>query len=445
MKTRIQLSDHFTYRRLLRFTLPSIVMMIVASVYSVVDGLFVSNIVGDNALASINIVMPLCMGIGAFGFMLGTGGSAEVAKTLGEGNPERASAYFSMLIGTIVAVGLVLSAICIAAIRPLCRLLGASDLLMDDCIGYGIIMLAGSTAFMLQTSFQSFFVVAEKPHMGLALSVASGLTNAALDFLFIYVFRWGVRGAALATVCGYLVGGIIPLIYFLRPNSSLLRLGKVRLYPRVLLHSCTNGSSEMMTNLSSSLISMLYNLQLMRLVGETGVAALSVMMYVNFVFLACFIGFAIGSAPVISYHYGAQNQAELKSVFRKSLTIIGTLSISMLLLAQLLARPIAAFFVGYSPALMEMTVRGFRIFAVSFLFCGLNIFGSAFFTALCNGKISALISFLRALVLQGGMILLLPLLFRLNGVWAAVVAAEALAVLITVFFFVQQRKKYHYA
>lgn len=442
---KIKLSDHFTYNRLLRFTLPSVVMMVVASIYSVVDGLFVSNLVGDVALSAVNIVFPVTMIIGAFGFMLGTGGSAIVARTLGEGKKQLAQEYFSLLIYTVILLGGVMSVVCVALTEPIARLAGASDLLIPDCVAYGRIMLAGSVAFMLQVVFQSFFVVAERPQLGLFFSVAAGVTNMGLDYVFIALMDLGVAGAALATVAGYCVGGVIPLIYFLTGERSGLRLGKTRLYGGQLLQACANGSSELMSNISASIVSILYNLQLMRLIGEAGVAAYSVMMYVDFVFIAAFLGFSVGSAPIVSFHYGADNRGELKSVFKKSAVIIGVTAVVMVTASEVLSHPLSAAFVGYDQELLDMTVHGFRLFALNYLFCGVNIYASAFFTALCNGLISALISFARTLLLRGGMVLLLPALWGLDGIWWAVVAAEGLAVLVSLFFLISQRKRYHYA
>ncbi len=442
---RIQLSDHFSYQKLLRFTIPSISMMLITAIYGVVDGLFISNCVGDNALSATNIIYPLAMIIGAFGFMLGTGGSAEVAKTLGQGDRDKANQYFSLLIYTIITIGAILSVFCIIFIHPIAILFGASDLLMQDTVVYGTVLISGSVAFMLQTSFQSFFVVAEKPQMGLFLSIAAGVTNMVLDFLFIYVFSWGVFGAALATVCGYLVGGIIPLFYFSRPNDSLLKLTKPQFYGKMLLKSCGNGSSEMMSNVSMSLINILFNLQMMRLVGEMGVAAICAIMYVNFVFISIFLGFVVGIAPLVSYHYGAQNHSELQNIYKKSLVVTGIAALVMTASAELLAEPLANIFVGYHPRLKELTVHGFRIFSLTYLVCGFNIFGSSFFTALCNGKLSATISFLRSLVFQGGLLLLFPLFWEVEGVWFSSVAAEFLAVLVTLSFLLWKRKQYHYA
>lgn len=441
----IQLSDHFTYAKLFRFTLPSIIMMIVTSVYSVVDGLFVSNYVGDGALAAVNIIYPLTMIVGAFGFMLGTGGSAQVAQTMGHGEAQKAKEYFTTLVLALVLGGALLSAGCILFLRPLSTLFGANEALMADCIAYGTIMLAGAPIFLLQTSFQSFLVAAERPKMGLALSVGAGLTNMVLDYVFIARLGWGVAGAAAATVCGYVVAGGIPLIYFLLPNKSPLRFVKTKAYPRMLLRSCTNGMGELMTNMSASLVTVLFNRSLMNIAGEAGVAAYTVMMYVDFIFAATCIGFSMGTAPVFSYQYGAGNEGELKSLFSKCIRVVLALTLSMTVLGQLLNATLAGMFVGYDAELMEMTVSGFRIFALSFLFAGWNIFGSSLFTALGDGKTAVILSFTRTLALKCGAILLLPRLWGLPGVWWANVLSEGLAVAVTVWFFVNRRKVYHYA
>ena len=421
---QIKLSDHFTYGRLLRYTLPTIVMIIFTSLYSVVDGLFVSNLVGDLALSAVNIAFPITMIIGAFGFMLGTGGSAIVARTLGEGKPELASRYFTLFIWCVAGLGVVLSIVTIAFIEPIMRFAGASDLLLEDCIAYGRILLAGSAVFMLQSAFQSFFSVAEKPKLGLLLSLAAGATNITFDYVFIALLGMGVTGAAWATVLGYCVGGVIPVVYFLLPRREGLRLVRTNFYGRELLHACINGSSELMSNISASVVGILYNIRLMDLLGEPGVAAHSVMMYVDFVFVAAFLGFSMGSAPIVSYHYGAENYDELKNI---------------------LSRPLSAAFVGYSPDLLELTTHGFRIFALCYLFCGLNIYASAFFTALCNGALSALIAFTRTLLLRGGLVLVMPVFFGVDGVWWSVAAAELLGVVLSVVLLVLMRRRYHYA
>ena len=441
---QIRLSDHFTYKRLLRFTLPSVVTMIIASIYSVVDGLFVSNRVGAMALSAINIAFPVTMIIGAVGFMLGTGGSALVAKTLGEGKRDLANQYFSMLIYSIIGIGAILTVLSLIFVRPIMRLAGASDLLMEDCVIYGTILLAGSVPFMLQVSFQNFFVVNEKPTLGLVLSIASGVTNMALDYMFIAVFKMGVAGAALATVMGYVVGGAFPLLYFAKRREHGLQLTRTKFYGKQLLQAASNGSSELLSNISASLISILYNIELMKVIGEMGVAAYSVMMYVDFVFLAAFLGFSSGSAPVVSYRYGAGNHKELKSVFRKSITIIGITSIAMVIVSEAVSYPLSAVFVGYDKELLDMTVHGFRIFALGYLLSGINIYASSFFTALCNGALSAFLSFSRTLIFRGGMVLLLPMILGLDGIWGAIVVAEGLGLICSLTCLVKNRKKYHY-
>ena len=436
----IKLSDHFTLAKLLRFTLPSIAMMIFTSAYSIIDGLFVSNLVGDLALSAVNIMFPVSMLLAAFGFMLGSGGSAIVARTMGEGKQELANRYFSMIIGCVLGLGLVFSVLSVLFVEPIARLAGASDLLMEDCVAYGRILLGGSAVFMLQMSFQTFFVTAELPHLGLCFSLLSGITNIVLDYVLIGPLNMGIAGAAWGTVLSYVVGGVPPLFYFLRPSRGALRFTATRLYVRELKNACVNGSSELMSNLASSLVSILYNLQLMRMIGELGVAAYSVMMYVDFAFAAAFLGFSMGSAPIVSYHYGAGNHAELRSVFRKSLTVIAAFSLAMVLLSELLSRPLSRAFVGYHPELLELTIHGFRLFALNYLFCGVTIYSSSFFTALCNGAISALLSFLRSFLFRGGMVLILPVFFQLDGVWLAVVVADGLGALVSAAFLRAKRK-----
>ena len=442
---RIQLSDHFTYGRLLRFTLPSIVMMIFTSIYSVVDGLFVSNFVGKTPFAAINLIMPILIVLGALGFMIGTGGSAIVAKTLGERDTERANHYFSMLVYVTVVGGVLLTALGELLLRPMCVLLGAKGEMLENCVLYGRIVLLALTAFMLQNVFQSFLITAEKARLGLIITVLSGVTNMVLDYVFIALLHWGLTGAALATALSQMVGGVTPFVYFLRENDSLLRLTKTRFDGKILLKTCTNGSSELMSNISASVVTMLYNFQLMSLAGEDGIAAYGVVMYVNFIFAAIFVGYSIGTAPVIGYQYGAQNHAELKNLFRRSLVLMTLSGAGMALLAEALAQPLTQIFVGYDAGLYAMTLRGFRLYSVSFLITGINIFGSSFFTALNNGVVSAAISFLRTLVFQVVVVLVLPAIFGLDGIWFAITAAELLALAVTILFFVLKRKEYHYA
>ena len=446
---KIQLSDHFTYSKLLRFTVPSIVMMIFTSIYSVVDGFFVSNFVGTTPFAAVNILWPFIMICAAVGFMLGTGGSALVAKTLGEGKPDEANRIFSMLIYVSLVLGVIITILSIVFLRPISILLGAEGELLENCILYGRILLPALPFFILQNEFQSFLVTAEKPGFGLAITVAAGLTNVALDALFVAVFRWGLAGAAAATAASQLVGGLIPLLYFLLPNKCSLHLVKTRFLPTAFRHTCLNGSSELVTNISMSLVSMLYNLQLIKLAGENGVAAYGVVMYVSFMFIAVFLGYSIGCAPVISFHYGADHQDELKGLFRKSLVLMTTFSVMLTVLAEVLARPFSVLFVGYDPALLELTVRAFALYSLSYLLTGFNIFGSAFFTALNDGLTSATISFLRTLVFQTATVLLFPLLLpshlKLDGIWLSIVVAEALSLAVTIFFVLKNRRKYGYA
>ena len=441
---KIHLSEHFTYGKLLRFTFPTIVMMIFTSIYGVVDGIFVSNFVGKTSFAAINLIMPFLMIIGTIGFMLGTGGSALVAKTLGEGDNDRAKRYFSMIVYLAIICGVILSMLGWIFIRPVSILLGADENMLGYCVLYGRIILIALTAFILQSIFQSFLVTAEKPHIGLALTVAAGVTNMVLDFLFIAVFKWGISGAAIATGISQVVGGVIPLTYFLRKNTSTLRLSKTRFEGRVILKTCTNGSSEMLSNLSMSLVSMLYNFQLMKLAGENGVAAYGVIMYINFIFTGVFFGYAVGSAPIIGYNYGAANHGELKNIFKKSLIVLSIASVVLTALSILLSMPLSKIFVGYDDELFHLTCRGFRIYSLSFLIMGLNIFASAFFTALNNGAISATISFLRTLVFQVFPVMLLPIVLGTDGIWFAIVVAELLARVVSSAFIIKKKNIYHY-
>lgn len=444
MAKNIRLSDHFTYSKLLRFTLPSIVMMVFTSIYGVVDGLFVSNFAGKTAFASVNLVMPFVMILGGMGFMIGTGGTALVSKILGEGDPDTANRTFSMMVLFTLALGIVLSAAGIVFMRPVSRFLGATDAMMDDCVLYGRIVTGFTFAFMLQNVFQSFFIAAEKPKLGLKVTVAAGLANMVLDALFIAVFNWGVAGAAIATGLSQCVGGVLPLVYFLRPNSSLLRLSPTRLRLRPILAACGNGSSELMSNISSSVVSMLYNFQLMRLAGEDGVSAYGVLMYVQFIFISIYIGYSIGCAPVVSYHFGAQNHGELKNLLGKSILLMGCTGVALTALAMALADLLSRLFVGYDAGLFALTSHAFRLFAWSFLLAGFNIYASGFFTALNNGGISAAISFLRTLVFQSASVLILPIFLDVDGIWWAITVAEVFAFLISVTFLLAKRGKYHY-
>ncbi len=441
---KIQLSDHFTYGRLLRFTLPSIVMMIFTSIYGVVDGIFVSNFAGKTAFAAINLIMPYLMVFGTVGFMVGTGGTALVSMTLGMGDRKKANETFSLLIYVSILSGVILTVLSILFLRPAAIALGASGQMLEDCVTYGTIVQLVLTAYILQYAFQSFCVAAEKPNLSLWMTVAAGLCNIVLDALFVAVFRWGLVGAAVATAIAQTIGGIIPMVYFLRPNSSLLRLGKAKPDWNALIRTCTNGCSELMSNLSMSLVSMLYNFQLMAYAGEDGIAAYGVIMYVNFIFVAVFIGFSVGSAPIVGFNHGAQNHTELKNLLKKSVCILAVLSLVMTVAAELASKGLVGVFVGYDLALHEMTTRGFRIYILSFLLCGFNIYGSSFFTALNNGLISAVISFVRTFICQIAAVMLLPLVLGLDGIWWSIVAAELAALMLTGYFLLKNKNRYHY-
>lgn len=443
-KHPIQLSDHFTYARLFRFVLPSIVMMVFTSIYGVVDGLFVSNFAGKTAFASINLIMPFLIILGAMGFMLGTGGTALVSRVLGEGDKERANEYFSMITLFGILLGVILTVVGVLAMRPMAILLGATEAMVDDCVLYGRIVVCFLTSFMLQNMFQSFLIAAERPKFGLLITLAAGVTNMVLDALFVGVFRWGIAGAAIATGISQTVGGVVPLMYFLFSKSSPLRLRWTKFEAQPLLRSCANGSSELMSNISGSLIGMLYNAQLMRFLGEDGVATYGVLMYVQFIFVAIDIGYSIGCAPIISYHYGARNHPELRNLLMKGLKVMGILGIVMTIAAISLSGTLANIFVGYDATLCELTRHAFHLFSFAFLLAGFNIFLSSFFTALNNGGVSAAISFLRTLVFQAASVILLPMALDVDGLWWAASAAEALAFVVSIGFLLALQGKYHY-
>lgn len=440
----IQLSDHFNYRKLLRFTLPSIIMLVFTSIYGVVDGFFVSNFVGKTPFTAVNFIMPFLMILGSCGFMFGTGGGALIAKTMGEGNIKKAKHLFSLIVYTSMVCGIVLAFFGILFLRPLASALGAEGQLLEDSVKYGRIILMAIPAYVLQYEFQCLFATAEKPTLGLYVTIAAGFTNMLLDALFVVVFHWGLEGAAAATAISQCVGGIVPLIYFARPNSSLLRLGKTEFDGKSLAKTCINGSSELMSNIAMSVVSMLYNVQLLRYAGEDGVAAYGVLMYVSMIFQAIFIGYSVGTAPVIGYHFGAKNSKELKGLLRKSLVLVGAFAGVMFAASHIFARPLSVLFVGYDADLLSLTVRAFSIFSFSFLFSGFAIFGSSFFTALNNGLVSAAISFMRNLVFQIAAVLIFPLFWKVDGIWMSIVAAEMMAVVVTIVFLRINQKKYKY-
>ena len=443
---RIQLSDHFTYRKLLTFTLPSILMMIFTSIYGVVDGLFVSNFAGDIPFKAVNLIMPFLMIVATVGFMFGSGGTAIVANTFGAGHKEKANRYFSLFVYVTFALGVVFAAAAFVFLRPISALLGAEGEILENCVLYGRIVLCALPFLVLQFLFQSFFVAAEKPRIGLFVIIAAGVTNMVLDAVLVTLLpqEYKLAGAAIATAASQFVGGFVPLIYFIRPNSSILRLGKTRFDGKAILKASINGSSEFMSNVSMSPVGMLYNIQLLQFAGDDGVAAYGVMMYVSMIFSAVFVGYSVGTAPVIGYHNGAGNHAELWGILKKSMVILAISGLAMLAAAEWLAAPLSRIFVGYSRDLMDMTVHGFTIFAVSFPFMGYAIFASGFFTALNDGVTSAIISFLRTLVFQLGAVLLLPMIWKLDGIWWSVVVAEVMAVVFSVIFLIAKRKRFHY-
>lgn len=440
-----QLSDHFTYKKLIRYALPSVVMTMFVSLYGIMDGIFVSNFADKTSFAAISFILPFVSAINAFGYMIGTGGAALIAKTLGEHEREKANQLFSLLIIFTVIIGIVMSAVGLLIMRPVAIMMGASGDLLEKSVLYGGIMISCQTAIMLQTIFQSLLPAAEKPKMGLVLTITAGGVDMLFNALFIIVFRWGIVGAAVSSVIGQLIGSIIPLVYFSGKNNSLLRFVKPVFDGKALLKICTNGSSEMVTMLGASIVGFIYNFQLMRLAGENGIAAYGVIIYANAIFYAYFMGYSTGSSPIISYHYGEKNNTELKSLCRKSLVIIGVSSVVLTAAAISFAAPISDFFIGYDTALSKMACQAFALYSVSFLFCGFNIWSSGFFTALNNGFVSASIAFGRTFLFQGIAITVLPFLFDLNGVWTAMIAAETLAFLVAILFLVKKKKAYHYA
>lgn len=440
----IQLSDHFNCGRLLRFTMPSIIMLAFTSIYGVVDGFFISNYAGKTPFSAINFIMPFLMILGSCGFMFGTGGGALISKTMGEGKFEKAGHLFSLIVYASVISGIVLAVLGMFLLRPLAAALGAEGALLADSITYGRIILLAIPAYVLQYEFQCLFATAGKPALGLYVTIAAGLTNMILDGLFVAVFQWGLEGAAAATAISQCVGGIVPLLYFARPNSSLLQLGKTMFDGKALAKTCTNGSSELMSNIAMSVVSMLYNTQLLKYAGEDGVAAYGVLMYVSMIFQAVFIGYSVGTAPIIGYHFGAHNHQELKVLLQKSLLLIGVFAVLMCSAAYIFARPLSVLFIGYDEELLNLTVRAFSIFSFSFLFSGFAIFGSSFFTALNNGLVSAAISFMRTLVFQTAAVLIFPLFWKMDGIWMSIVAAEIMASAVTAMFLWKNKKKYNY-
>lgn len=444
IRQTISLSDHFTTQRLLRYTLPTIVMMVFTSVYTVVDGLFVSNLAGKTSFAALNFIYPVIAIISSVGFMTGTGGSALVAKILGQGERQKAQRIFSLIVYFTLALGALLGLILFLSIEPIARFMGAEGLFLDEALTYGRILALSLPAFILQMMFQSFMVAADRPSLGLIFSLLSGGLNIILDYLFIAVFGWGLAGAAWATAISQVVGGVVPILYFALPNSSLLRLGSTRWSGADICKTCINGSSEMATQISMSFVVMLYNTQLLRYIGENGVAAFGVIGYIQFVFISIFLGYSIGSAPIVSYNYGAEQHEELRGVVRRSLKIVALFAIGLTLTAELLSTPLSRLFVGYDEELFALTRKALSIYAISFLLQGFSIYFSSMFTALNNGVVSAIISFSRTLIFECGAVLIIPSLVGIDGIWWSVSVAEVAALILCAFFFVRLRNRYHY-
>ena len=440
----VQLSDHFTYRRLFRFVLPSIGMMVFTSVYSIVDGFFVSNFAGKTAFAAVNLIMPFLMILSSLGFMFGTGGCALVSKNLGEGREDKARSTFSLIVCVSLALGILLAVLGFIFMRPVASLFGAEGEMLDNCVYYGRIVIIALPAYILQYEFQSFFIAAERPQLGLFVTVAAGVMNMVLDWLLVGVFSFGLGGAALASSVSMFVGGFVPVIYFILPNSSRLRLVKPVYDGKALIRTCTNGASELLSNVALSVCTIFYNAQLMVYAGEDGVSAFGVMMYVGMIFYSVFMGYAVGTAPIISYNYGAENYEEKKNVFRKSLVVTAVFSAAMAAASLLLASPMSRLYVGYDEALFEFTVSGFKIFSFSFLFAGTAIYSSSFFTALNNGLVSAVISFLRMLVFPAACVFSLPLIWGINGIWISLVASEFISAAVDVGVIIKFKGKYRY-
>ena len=441
----IELSGHYGYGRLIKATLPMALMMIIVSVYSIVDGYFISNWAGSDAFAGMNLIWPPIAVVGAIGLMVGTGGSALVSKTFGEGHPEEARRIFTMMIRLTVIAGVILGTICFILMPWLAKVLGADEAMIPHAILYGRILIIVLPAYMLQMAFQPFFMVAERPHFGTALSILSGVTNIILDALFVAVFSWGLTGAALASCAGILLNAGIPIWFFSsKRNKTQLCFVPTRLDWKKILKSCSNGISEFVGSIALSVVSMCYNWQLMRYIGANGVSAYGIIMYLGFIFAAIFIGYNMGVSQIIAYNYGAGNKPELRSLLKKSLVIIGLVGVVITALAELSADVIADIFVGYDAELRDLTAYATRVYMLSFLICGFNMFCSAWFTSLNNGIISAIGAFVRTLVFEFACVFILPMLFGIEGIWVAVNVAELLSLFLTISLIIGFRKRYGY-
>ena len=450
MAHSIHLSDHFTYKKILRFTIYPILMMLITSIYWIVDGFFISNYVGPSAFAGVNLIFPVVMIVACIGFMFGSGGAALVSKKLGEGDSDGANKTFSLITYVTLGTGLILSLIFFFLVRPIAmgfasiNQVEASEAMIDSAEVYGRIMVGGVFLYIMQGYFHSFFSVNEKSSLGFLFTLISGLTNMLLDYLLIGVFRAGVVGAACASLSGMFISAVGPFLYFRFGKNNLIKLGKPRWNLNEITQSIANGSSEFVSNVSGSIVTIVFNVQLLKYIGEVGVSAYGIIGYVCFVFFAIFIGYSIGIAPVIGYNYGAKNPVELTNVLRKSFVIISVSGVAMTLLSAGLADPITRIFSAGVGELHTLGVRAMRIFSICYLMAGFSMFGSSFFTALNNGLISALISFCRTLVFQLGSVFVLPLIVGVDGIWFSIIVAEFLSMVMTIIFISARRRKYGY-
>lgn len=441
---KVELAGHYGLRRLVKTSLPMIAMMIVTSIYSIVDGYFISNFAGSTAFAAMNLVWPALALISAVGLMIGTGGSALVSKTLGEGDTGRADEIFTMLVHIALIIGAVLTVGLFIFMKPLIIALGAEGEMIPKAVMYGRIVVLAMPEFIMQMMFQSFYMTAERPELGTRMSIISGCINIALDALFVVGFGWGLTGAAVATALALAVGGIYPLWFFSskKNNTHLQFVCFSRIDWKAITRTCTNGMSEYVGNIALNIVSIGYNLQLMKYIGENGVSAYGIIMYVGFIFAAVYIGYNLCVSQVIAYNFGAGNRAELRSLLKKSLLLIGIGGVIMTALAEGSAPLLAKIFVGYDAELCSLTVRALRIYMLSFLICGFNMFCSAWFTALNNGLVSAAAAFARTLIFELGAVLIVPGIIGIDGIWLAVSIAEVLAVLMSAILILAYRKRY---
>jgi len=443
---KIELQGHYGYGRLVRTMLPSIATMIVSSIYSIADGLFVSNYAGSTAFAAMNIIWPGIQILAVFGLMVGAGGSALVSKTLGEGDQDKACRIFSMLTRITMLAGIAMAFLFFILMKPLTWVLGAEGGMIQMATTYGRIIVITLPLYMIQMMFQPFFMVAEKPELGTQISIICGVVNIVLDALFIIVFRLGLIGAALGTAISIATGGLFSLIWFLsKRNKTHLQFRKnVKTEWKHVGKSCSNGLSEYVGNVALSVVSICYNLQLMKYIGESGVAAYGILMYLGFVFAAVFIGYNLSVTQIIAFNYGERNHTELRSLLHKSIILISVGGVIMTTVAETAAAPLARFFVGYDESICILTIRAIRIYMLSFLICGLNMFASAWFTALNNGIISAISAFVRTFIFELGCVFILPTFFGVDGIWNAVNVAEVCALLFSAFLITAFSKKYGY-